>query len=127
MIYVPDYDITKCAYVYNSNTIRVYDELPMQGRTITYTDYYINSHYIFTNGVSTFSNYSTLPTCLDDSDITSSIYYRNDISDILIVFIIIVGFCWFLISLLVKKLLKGRKYLWYLRFLIGSEGVFLGQ
>lgn len=112
MIYVPDYDSSQCAYIYNSNTIRVYDSFPMQGRTINYTDYYFNSHYMHTSGSTTFSNYSTLPTCLLEDDITTSIYYRNDISDILLVFVIILGFCWFFISLLVKKILKGRRYLW---------------
>lgn len=111
MIYVPDYDTTNCAYIYNNNVIRVYDSVPMQGRTIDYTDYYFNSHYMHTSGTTTFSNYSTLPTCILDDDITTSFYYRNDISDILIVFTIIIAFCWFFISLLVKKLLKGRRYL----------------
>lgn len=111
MIYVPNYDVTNCAYVYNNNTIRVYDSIPIQGRTIDYTDYYINSHYVYNVGSTTFSNYSTLPTCLSDDNITTSFYYRNDFSDICIIFFVIVIICYFLISLLAKKLLKGRKYL----------------
>lgn len=110
-IYVPNYTTGQCAYINNSNTIRVYDSQSLQGRTINYVDYYYNSHYYFTRGYTTFSNYSTLPTCLYDDDITTSIYYRGDIADILIVFVIIVAFIWFFVSLLINKLLKGKKYL----------------
>lgn len=109
-IYVPNYENGNCAYISNANTLRVYDSEPMPNRTINYIDYFINSHYVYNRGYTTFSNYSTLPTCLNDSDVTTDFYYRNDISDILLVFSIIVVFCWFLISLLVRKLLKGRKY-----------------
>ena len=111
MIYVPNYELSNCAYIYNNNTIRVYDSVPIQGRTIDYTDYYYNSHYMSVHGTTTFNNYSTLPTCIDDDNITTNIYYRNDITDILICFTIIVGFIWLLLSLLIKKLLKGRRYL----------------
>lgn len=110
-IYVPNYTTGMCAYINNNNTIRVYETQPRNNATINYTDYYFNSHYYYNRGYTTFSNYSTLPTCLYDSDITTDYYYRNDFSDILLIFAIIVFFCWYMLSLLIKKLLKGRKYL----------------
>lgn len=86
MIYVPDYVSTNCAYIYNSDIIRVYDTVPQSGRTIAYKDYYIKSSYIYNEGSTTFSNYSTLPSCIASSRITTDIYYRNDLPSILIIF-----------------------------------------
>lgn len=111
MVYVPDYDITNCAYVHNNNTIRVYDSIPVQGRTIDYTDYYFNSHYMSVHGTTTFNNYSTLPTCISDDDITTNFYYRTDIADIVFLFIAFVGINYLLISKLVKQFFRGSKVL----------------
>lgn len=86
MIYVPNYVSTNCAYIYNSDIIRVYDTVPQSGRTIAYKDYYIKSSYIYNEGSTTFSNYSTLPSCIASSRITTDIYYRNDLPSILIIF-----------------------------------------
>lgn len=86
MIYVPDYVSTNCAYIYNSDIIRVYDTVPQSGRTIAYKDYYIKSSYIYNEGSTTFSNYSTFPSCIASSRITTDIYYRNDLPSILIIF-----------------------------------------
>lgn len=110
-LYVPNYEIGNCAYIYNANTIRVYDSQPTYNRTVDYIDYYYTNHYYFNRGSTTFSNYSTLPTCLNDSDITTDYYYRNDFADILLIFFIIVSFTFFFVYLLIKKLLKGRKFL----------------
>lgn len=111
MVYVPNYDITNCAYVRDSNTIRVYDSIPIQGRTIDYTDYYYNSHYMHISGTTTFSNYTTFPTCISDDDITTNFYYRNDISDIVFLFIAFIGINYILISKLVKLFFRGSKVL----------------
>lgn len=86
MIYVPDYVSTNCAYIYNNDVIRVYDTVPQSGRTIAYKDYYFKSSYIYNEGSTTFSNYSTLPSCIASSRITTDVYYRNDLPDILIIF-----------------------------------------
>lgn len=110
-IYVPNYESYNCAVVTNANTIRVYDTVPTHNSTIDYTDYYYTGHYYFVRGTATFSNYSTLPNCLYDDDITTNVYYRNDFADIMIIFSCILVFCWFFISLLIKKLLKGKRYL----------------
>ena len=90
MIYVPEYSSSNCAYVRNDTTIRVYSSVPSLNSTISYRDYYVNSHYIYSEGTQTFSNYTTLPTCISSTNITTDFYYRNDFADILIIFIIIV-------------------------------------
>lgn len=96
MIYVPDYSTGNCAYIYSSDIIRVYDSVPNHNTTISYKDYYIKSSYIFNTGSTTFGNYSTLPTCISDSRITTDFYYRNDMPQILIMFFIISIFAFYL-------------------------------
>lgn len=98
MIYLPSTDYA-CIVVYNSETLRAYSTLPAQDTTVSYTDYYINSHYISKTGSETFSRYSaTLPTCLSSDSVTTDFYYRNDLPDILLMFTIFCIFC-FLIPL----------------------------
>lgn len=85
MIYLPKTDYP-CYVIRDKDTIRAYHTTPTTNSTINYTDYYINSHYLENNGNQTFSQYTSLPTCIDKSLITDLPYYRNDISDILITF-----------------------------------------
>lgn len=92
-VYVPSYTNGNCAYIYNSDIIRVYDSVPQNGRTISYKDYYIKSDYIYNTGSTTFSQYSTLPVCIDTSRITTDVYYRNDIMNILVIFVILAFVC----------------------------------
>lgn len=93
MIYVPEYSEGNCAYIYNSDVIRVYSSQPQHNSTISYKDYYIKSSYIYNDGSSTFSSYSTLPTCIDSARITTDVYYRNDFPQILWIFIALVIIC----------------------------------
>lgn len=89
MIYVPDYSSNNCAYIVNSDIIRKYDSTPRLNSTISYNDYYIKSGYIYNRSYTSFGQYSTLPTCIDSSRITTNVFYRNDISDIMITFFIL--------------------------------------
>lgn len=109
MIYVPDLNNYRCVYVRGQGVIRAYRQQPYYNSTIQYRDYYIDSHYTFVDGEQTFNQYSTLPTCLSSNDLTDSYMYRNDIADILIVFVLFVGIIWFLISKLVKTFFRGFK------------------
>lgn len=94
MIYVPsDNTYNKCYVVQSEGVIRGYDRVPTYNTTINYRDYFIESDYIFRDGVASFSNYSTLPTCLSNDIITNSYLYRTDLDKILVCFIIIVIFC----------------------------------
>ena len=110
MVYVPYYNDGYCAYVYDANRIRVYSSRPNYGSTITYRDYYFNSHYLYTDGSTTFSNYSTLPTCLADTNISTNIYYRNDLADIMIVLFIILFIGYFIIKKIVRGFLYGGRF-----------------
>ena len=95
MIYVPEYNQGNCAYIYNSDIIRVYDSQPRNNTTIAYKDYYIKSSYIYNEGSSTFGNYSTLPTCINSNRLTTNVMYRNDMPDILVMFFIILLVCFY--------------------------------
>lgn len=94
-IYVPD-DNAKCYIVQSEGVIRAYEQIPTNNSTIDYRDYYINSNYIFREGTQTFSQYTTIPICLNNDIITHDFYYRNDFSQILIIFTIIALFCIFI-------------------------------
>lgn len=109
-IYVPeDTTFNKCYVVQSEGVIRGYDRQPANNVSYTYRDYYIDSHYIFKDNVGTWSQYATLPICLSSSDITTNYWYRNDISEIVFLFLAFVGTTWFLVSKLVKTLLKGGR------------------
>lgn len=96
MIYVPDLDTYKCIIVRNDSTIRAYKEIPTNNKDVTYRDYYYTSNYLYQDGVQSFSTYSTLPICLDNSKLTDSVYYRNDFDSILVIFLIMCIFCFYL-------------------------------
>ena len=92
-IYLPSTNYA-CYVVRDSNTIRAYDTMPRQNTTVDYTDYYINSHYIFNNGTQQFTQYSTLPTCIG-ATITDNVFYRNDFDQIMIIFFLILMICFY--------------------------------
>lgn len=96
MIYVPEKESYKCYVVQNEQVIRAYSQVPSNNRDIAYRDYYFNSNYIYRDGVQSFGSYSTLPVCLDNSNLTSDIYYRNDFDSILIIFLIMSIFCFYI-------------------------------
>lgn len=96
MIYVPDTSYS-CYVLVNKDTIRAYSQTPYnpgynQSVNINYRDYYINSNYLYVDSYQTFNNYSQLPVCLDISNLTDEVYYRNDFASILIIFTIMAFF-----------------------------------
>lgn len=94
MVYLPDVS-SPCMVVRNDGTIRAYDQTPTFNSTINYTDYYINSHYLFVEGSQSFSNYTTLPVC-SNMTFTTDVFYRNDFADILIIFVIMCIFSFYI-------------------------------
>lgn len=96
MIYVPDLDNYKCFVVRNDSTIRAYKSIPRNNTDVEYRDYYFTANYLYQDGSQTFSSYSALPVCLDNSKLTTSYYYRNDFPDILIIFSVFTFFGVFL-------------------------------
>lgn len=95
MLYVPNYESTKCVELLNNNqTIRLYDSIPNQrDLTYTYTDYYVNLGYTHKNGSVSFGQYQSLPSCFDSNQITTDFYYRMDFDKILTIFFVIVIIC----------------------------------
>lgn len=87
MIYVPDLKNYKCFVVRSDEIIRAYEEVPKNNMEVNYRDYYYNSNYLYNDGIQSFSTYTTLPTCLDNSVLTTEVYYRNDFDSILFIFI----------------------------------------
>lgn len=92
MIYVPDTTHYKCFVIQNETTIRAYTQIPTYNSNVNYRDYFIRSNYIYRDGTQSFGNYSTLPVCLSNTEITTDFAYRNDFSDILIIFLILAIF-----------------------------------
>ena len=109
MIYVPqDYNNNSfCAYMYSNNVLRVYTARPSNNSTIAYRDFMVDNHYLYRDGVTTFNQYSSLPTCLSSDDITSFWGYRTDLADILLCLSVLVVFMYFVFSRPIKLLLRG--------------------
>lgn len=91
-IYVPNLSEYQCVVVQNATTLRAYTTEPRRNSSSVYDDYYYMAHYTNTTGTQTWGSTSTLPTCLSTAQLTDNVYYRNDFSDILIIFSIIVIF-----------------------------------
>ena len=111
MIYVPEYNQGNCIYIYSSDIIRVYDSQPQHNTTINYKDYYIKSSYIYNEGSTTFGQYSTLPVCINSNRITTSVYYRNDFSQILIMLFILLILCFYFPYRVISRMF-GRWFKW---------------
>ena len=105
MIYVPNLN-HKCYVVQSQEVIRGYDEIPRSNSTIKYRDYYFNANYIYRDGTQSFNNYSTLPTCIASSELTTDFYYRNDIADILLIFTIMALFGIYIPLKLFKRFIR---------------------
>lgn len=95
MIYVPEKEKYKCYVVQSEGVIRAYETQPRTNSNLSYRDYYVSSNYLYRDGVQSFSQYATLPICIDMNEITSSVYYRNDFANILIIFIILSLVCFY--------------------------------
>lgn len=109
-VYIPEYNSGNCAYIYNSDIIRVYDSQPRQNTTISYKDYYIKSSYIYNEGSTTFSQYSTLPTCINSNRISTDYFYRNDIMSIVFVSLALIFTGYFFVSKIVRTLFVDWRY-----------------
>lgn len=85
-VFVPDLESYSCVTIKDSETIRAYKELPVDGSKISYRDYFIHSDYYYVDGVEDIN--SNIPVCLENSILTNEVYYRVDFSDILIILFI---------------------------------------
>lgn len=88
-VYLPNISNENCIVILDKDTIRVYDSLPVSDSYVNYTDYYINSHYLEKTGRE-FIN--IVPSCENINNFTDDYYYRNDLADILLIFLILAIF-----------------------------------
>lgn len=86
-VYIPYFEEDNCAFVKDKDTIRVYKSIPTINSTVPFTDYFVNSHYLSSKGETHFSNYVTVPSCIDN--ITTDWWHRVDVSDILLAILIL--------------------------------------
>lgn len=93
--------------MYDSDTLRCYESKPTFNSTINYKEYYVNSHYLYKNGSTQFGNYNYNVNCLDNSVLTNKYMYRNDISDILLTFVLFIGFVIFMVGMPLKSFFRG--------------------
>ena len=110
MIYIPDDNTyNKCYVVQSEGVIRGYDRQPSNNTNYNYRDYYINSNYIYRDGTGSWSQYSTLPICLDSNLLTNDFYYRNDFWSICIIFMTLFFFIFFLPFKLFSRFFRRLK------------------
>ena len=108
MIFVPNLEYS-CYVIYDKDTIRAFHDNLVDGESVDYTDYYVNSHYtskdgslIYNSGVSEFD-------CINSALLTNDIYYRNDLDSILIIFGIICIFAFYIPFKIFKTLFRKGK------------------
>lgn len=115
MIYVPELNNYQCYVVTGNGVIRAYKQKPYnpgynQNITIDYRDYYVDSSYLYQDGSQSFSNYSTIPVCLDNSVLTDRYFYRLDIDKIMIVFFIMLFISYFIVKKIIRVFFHGFRY-----------------
>ena len=91
-IYLPVDNVNDfaCYSVLDKDTIRAYRTMPSIDSSSNYVDFYINSHYLQSEGTQSWGQWnSSLPTCISKSSLTNDVYYRNDFDGILIIFLIL--------------------------------------
>lgn len=106
MIYVPDLSYP-CYVVQSEGVIRAYAQVPYYNSNITYRDYYVNSSYIYRDGMQQFSSYATLPICLPSDSITNRYMYRLDIDKIFLTFFIILFISYFIVAKIIRVFFHG--------------------
>ena len=92
-IYFPVDNINdySCYIIYDSNTLRAYNNSPIIGNN-SYTDFYVNSHYLTKNGVQVIESTQELPLCISSDNITNDYWYRLDLAHILVIVLFILLF-----------------------------------
>lgn len=99
-----------CAYMYDKDTIRVYEEVPRANSTINYTDYFINTDYYTRSGSTTFGQWTNFSNdCLDYRDFTTNSVYRLNFFQIIIIAFALIFVPYYFIRTLVRRIMYGRK------------------
>ena len=97
-IYLPidNVDDFACYSIQSNGIIRAYYSQPRNNNSSNYIDFDTRNHYFEIQGTQSWSQYSTLPTCLSKSSITTDYVYRTDFDSILIIFFILSIFIFYL-------------------------------
>lgn len=106
-IYLPIDNVNDfaCYSVYDKDTIRAYRTMPTINGRSDYVDFYINSHYLQSEGTQSWGQWTDyLPTCISTSAITTDYYYRTDMPEILTMVIIISLFVIYLPYRIISRL-----------------------
>ena len=106
MLYVPiDSFNNVCVEKLNTDIIRVYDSVNINQEN-NYTDYNSTNHYAsYKSSIILTSN----PNCVSSEHLTNDIYYRNDLSHILVIFFIMSIFIFYIpFKLIMRFYRKGR-------------------
>lgn len=109
-IYLPinSVDDFACYSVYDKDTIRAYRTMPTINGSSNYVDFYINSHYLESEGTQSWGQWTNyLPTCISTNAITTDYYYRTDMPEILIM-VIIIALCVIYLPYKIISRLFGR-------------------
>lgn len=106
MIYSPvAIDNNKCFEYQDTVILRVYDTININ-QVNNYTDYNTGNHYSSKKGSVLLTD---SPVCINHEDLTTDFYYRNDISHILVVFLIICIFVFYIpYKIFLRFYRKGR-------------------
>lgn len=88
-IYLPSDLVNKDCKVVNENYVRVY----LNNTYTSWTDVYFKSGYYLKSGQ---TNYTNNVSCDTLNTYTDNIYYRYDLSDTLIIFLVLSIFCFWL-------------------------------
>lgn len=106
-IYLPVENVSDfaCYSVYDKDTIRAYRTMPSINGSSNYVDFYINSHYLQSEGTQSWGQWTDyLPSCISSSSITTDYYYRTDMPDILLIVFIISIFVIYLPFRIISRL-----------------------
>ena len=109
-IYLPINSVNDfaCYSVLDKDTIRAYRTMPTINGSSNYVDFYINSHYLESEGTQTWGQWTNyLPTCFSTDLITTDYYYRTDMPDILVM-VFIVAICVIYLPYKIISRLFGR-------------------
>ena len=84
MIYVPNLDNNSCYVFQDTMILREYKTTNINSDN-QYVDYNTANHYTSISGTEYLTS---VPSCINEQDLTSDFYYRNDLSHILVIFFI---------------------------------------
>lgn len=104
-IYLPiEVNSNQCPVVVSDGHIRIYDKIPNgTNQNVNYYDFYIRENYLESEGNTNWSPYTT-QNCIDYTQFTTDYWYRPDIWQSLICFVIIGGIGFYLPFKLISRL-----------------------